>query len=204
MTVSSAIVLFLSMIVLAAIPGPGALSVTARASIGGFSQGLSATAGIVTGDFVFISIALAGLTTLSNALGELFVLIKYVGAAYLIWLGISLMTTRSNTEFGQQASRSNHLTSFAIGLITTLGNPKAMLFYFSLFPTLMNLSRISLFSAVSVYFIATVSVGGVMLVYAYLTTKLVNFYSNSANNRTLNGIAGSTLIGSGVFVALRS
>lgn len=203
MTVSSSFALFLAMIILALIPGPGVLCVTARSSVGGFSHGLSTTVGIVTGDYVFITCALAGLATLSTVLGDLFYIIKYIGAAYLMWLGISLFSSDSESDLNAPIKRSSHIAGFSAGLVTTLGNPKAILFYLSFFPTFLDLSSISVFTAILVYFIATVSVGGVMLVYAYLATKAASIYSNSTKSRALKGVAGATLIGSGIYVATR-
>ena len=61
MTIAAAIALFTSMVVLALIPGPGVLVVTARSASAGLRHGLSTTVGIVVGDFVFITLALLGL-----------------------------------------------------------------------------------------------------------------------------------------------
>lgn len=204
MSISTSLTLFVTMIVLALIPGPGVLCVTARSSVGGFSHGVSAAAGIVAGDYVFITFALAGLATLSKMLGDLFIVIKYLGAAYLIWLGICLFIDAKKTASSSAVKRSNPIASFSAGLVTTLGNPKAILFYLSFFPTFLDLSSISLFTAILVYLIATIAVGGVMLMYAYLATKAASIYTRSAKNFILKGAAGTTLIGSGIYVAARS
>jgi len=153
MTASSAFTLFIAMSILALIPGPGVLCVTARSSVGGFSHGLSTAAGIVAGDYVFISFALAGLATLSTVLGDLFFIIKYVGAGYLIWLGISLFVSGSKPDSPTTIRRSSHFAGFSAGIITTLGNPKAILFYISFFPTFLDLSSISIYTATLIYFI---------------------------------------------------
>ena len=203
MTVSSSLALFVSMVVLAIIPGPGVLSVTARSSVGGFSHGLSATASIVAGDYVFITLALAGVATLSNILGELFFFIKYVGAAYLVWMGLSLMANRSKADMEQAKGRTTHIASFTAGLITTLSNPKAILFYLSFFPAFLELASISFATAFSLYVIATVSIGGVMLVYAYMATKASNIINGNYKKCMLNRGAGTILIGSGIYVAAR-
>uniref|UniRef100_UPI0026296014 LysE family translocator n=1 Tax=uncultured Microbulbifer sp. TaxID=348147 RepID=UPI0026296014 len=134
MTPTTSMALFISMVVLALIPGPGVLTVTARSTSAGLRHGLFTTAGIVTGDFVFIILALLGLATLSNVLGELFFVIKYLGAAYLIWLGISILSSTPNTSAGRAINAPRHTARFAAGLITTLSNPKAILFYLSFFP----------------------------------------------------------------------
>ena len=203
MTIASSLALFISMIVLAVIPGPGVLAVSARSSAGGFSHGISATVGIVAGDYVFISCALAGLATLSALLGDLFFIIKYLGSAYLIWLGVSLMLSKSITSATPRIKSLSHVMSFSSGLVTTLSNPKAILFYLSFFPAFLDLSSISVSTAILLYILATISVGGVMLGYAYLATIATGIYSKSAKNLAIKNGAGTMLIGSGIYVAAR-
>lgn len=72
MTLTSIFALFIAMIILAAIPGPGIMIVVARTLSQGFLAGLITTSGIVAGDFVFIALATFGVTALSQLLGELF------------------------------------------------------------------------------------------------------------------------------------
>lgn len=203
MTLTTSIALFISMVVLALIPGPGVLTVTARSASAGLRHGFFTTAGIVTGDFVFITLALLGLATLSSVLGDFFFVIKYLGAAYLIWLGISLLTATPSTSAGRTINTPRHTASFAAGLITTLSNPKAILFYLSFFPTFLDLSNVAVFDAVLLYVIATVSVGGVMYGYAYIAHKAKSIYSNSRKASLLRVSSGSMLVGSGIYVAVR-
>ena len=203
MTIAAAIALFTSMVVLALIPGPGVLVVTARSASAGLRHGLSTTAGIVAGDFVFITLALLGLATLSTLLGEFFFAIKYLGAMYLIWLGISLIRLPPISVVGEEINRPKHTASFMAGLITTLGNPKAILFYLSFLPAFLDLSAVTIYDAALLYLIAMFSVGGVMFGYAYIAYKARSAYSNSNRARMVRVGSGSLLIGSGVYVAAR-
>lgn len=203
MNFTTAITLFISMVTLALIPGPGVLTVTARSASSGLRHGLSTTAGIVTGDFIFITLALVGLATLSSVLGDLFVIIKYLGAAYLIWLGISLLAPAPVKSTGRTVNAPKYTASFAAGLITTLSNPKAILFYLSFFPAFLDLSKVATFDAVLLYIIATVSVGSVMFGYAYLAHKAKSVYSSSTKARLFRVSSGSMLVGSGIYIAAR-
>lgn len=203
MTPTTSIALFISMVVLAFIPGPGVLTVTARSATAGLRHGLYTAAGILAGDFVFITLALLGLATLSSVLGELFFVIQYLGAAYLIWLGISLLTSTPSTNTDRTINKPRLTASFAAGLITTLSNPKAILFYLSFFPAFLDLSNVTVSDAVLLYVIATISVGGVMFGYAYTAYKAKSIYSNSRKARLLRVSSGSMLVGSGIYVALR-
>lgn len=204
MTTATTLALFLAMIALAAIPGPGVLAVTARSIGAGLPHGLLAAAGVVAGDYVFITLALLGLVTLSNLLGELFVWIKYIGAAYLIWLGINLLISRSDDRQSQSIAAPKYSASFAAGLITTLGNPKAIVFYISFFPAFLDLSTVTIVDALVIFAVATIAIGGVKVTYAYLAYKASTHYSGYTKSTALKIGSGSMLIGSGFYVATRS
>lgn len=192
------------MIALAAIPGPGVIAVTARSVGAGLPHGLWAAAGVVAGDYVFITLALLGLVTLANIMGELFVVIKYIGAAYLIWLGINLMRTKSSLTKGNTVSAPKYSASFAAGLFTTLGNPKAIVFYISFFPAFLDLSNVALLDALCIFAVATVAIGGVKVSYAWIAHKASTRYSGYTDSKALKISSGSMLIGSGIYVAARS
>lgn len=204
MTLTTSITLFVTMIVLALIPGPGVLTVTARTASVGPRHGLLTSLGILSGDCVFITFALFGLATLSSILGEFFIVVKYLGALYLIWLGISLFMSTQKSTVAQTVSAPRYITSFAAGLLTTLSNPKAILFYLSFFPAFLDLSSVSVADTILLYVIATVSVGGVMLGYVYVVHKAKSYCGGSSKFSFFKMGSGSVLIGSGLYVALRS
>ena len=84
MTFGSSVTLFGAMVVLALVPGVSVLAVTTRSAASGFIHGVFTTAGIVVGDIFFIILAIFGLSVLAGAMGSLFVLVNYLGGAYLI------------------------------------------------------------------------------------------------------------------------
>ena len=94
------------------------------------------TMGIVLGDYVFILLALFGLTALSEIMGTTFFIIKYLSAIYLIWLGIKLLKAKAKASMIeiQNSVESSKSSNFIAGLLITLGNPKAILFYVGFFP----------------------------------------------------------------------
>ncbi len=203
MTPGSALTLFLTMVLLAAIPGPGVLVVAGRSASAGLCHGFSVTAGIVAGDFVFIILALLGLAALADVMGSFFFMVKYLGAAYLLWLGISIAFSKPNDTELEKVKLPSHLASFMAGLVTTLSNPKAILFYVSIFPSLLDLSQFGLTQTAAVFFITTLAVGGVMLVYAWLAHKAHSSFRSSGGKPLFRYGSGAMLVGSGLFVATR-
>jgi threonine/homoserine/homoserine lactone efflux protein len=137
-------------------------------------------------------------------MGNLFFIIKYLAAAYLAWLGISLILSNDNYAEAQASFPPNHLTSFSAGLITTLSNPKAILFYASIFPAFINLTELTILEATALYTLAAVAVGGVMLGYAYLSCMAKSLYRPKEKRPYLRYASGAMLLGSGLYIAIRS
>jgi len=203
MTISSSVTLFGVMAVLAFIPGVSVLAVSARSAAYGSVHGVFTALGIVVGDIIFILLAIFGLSMLAQAMGSLFVLIKYLGGVYLIWLGIALW--RSKSESGTVAGQmeSSLLSSFLTGLFITLGDQKAILFYLGFFPAFLDLSEVSFIDAGIIIFIAALAVGGAKLVYVFIADRAGSFFSSTVN-QIINRVAGGVVIAVGVFVIAKA
>src|SRR5262245_19228830 len=87
MSPESAIAFAIGMFFLALSPGPGLATIISRALASGPVAGLAVTGGLVLADFFFMGITVVGLTAVATAIGPLFQIVKYAGAAYLVWLG---------------------------------------------------------------------------------------------------------------------
>lgn len=204
MTFSATLTLFAAMVVLASIPGPGIMIVVARSVSQGFVAGLVTSVGIVLGDFVFITVAVYGLSALSQFLGGFFLIVKYAGAAYLIWLGLKIVLSKAVSEQKGDPDTPKHTTNLIAGLLTTLSNPKAILFYVSFFPTFIDLSSVGYMDLGLIFLVATMAVGGVMAVYAYLAVKSKLLLSASSRSGHMKYLAGGLLLSSGVYIAARA
>ena len=204
MTLTSALALYSTMIVLALLPGPGVVVVVARALDSGFRQGLATAMGILSGDFIFIALAIFGLAALAEVMGSFFVIIKYASDAYLIYLGFQLISSGNSNSPSAVLKPANYSTNYLVGLATSVSNPKVTLFYLSFFPAFMDLETISMTDIGLLFLIATFSVGLVMAGYAYAAAKTKSSFAASANTKYLKFGSGALLIGGGMFVALRS
>ena len=202
MTFSSMAALFGAMVVLAFIPSVSVLTVSARSAASGFIHGAFTTIGILVGDIVFILVAVLGLTILAETMGDLLALVKYLGGAYLIWLGIKLWKSVPKSRKAEEVVESSLLSSFLTGLFITLGDQKAILFYLGFFPAFVDLSAISYFDTSIIVVIAITAVGGVKLGYAFMANRAGLLFSPTAY-RGLNIAAGSVVIGVGVFLVAK-
>ncbi len=198
------VALFGTMVVLAFIPSVSVLAVSARSAAFGFAHGVVTAAGIVVGDIIYILLAIYGLSVLADLMGGNFALVKYLGGAYLIYLGIALWRSSALAEKGDEEIETSLLSSFLSGLLITLADQKAILFYLGFFPAFVDLTVISVFDTGIIIIIAIVAVGGAKLVYAYMADRAGLLLKNSRASKGINIAAGSVMIGVGVFLIARA
>lgn len=204
MTFSNIAALFATMIVLAAIPGTSVFAVVSRTVASGFFHGFIIVIGIVIGDIIFIIIAVHGLSVIAESMGSMFILVKYLGAAYLIWFGIELWRSKSESVLVDGIEEPSWLSNFLCGLFITLGDQKAILFYMGFFPAFVDLSSVSISDISIIMVVATVAVGGVKLSYAYVADKTKLLFKNSRAKKGMNIMAGSVMIGTGIILVAKT
>jgi threonine/homoserine/homoserine lactone efflux protein len=197
--------LFAAMAVLAAIPSVSVLAVAANAASSGLRHGALTALGIVLGDIVFVLTATFGLVLLSDALGSAFVWIKYAGAAYLLVLGIAQW--RSSRQYRQRAgmARRSAAGSFMTGLLITLADQKAVLFYLGFLPAFVELETLTPTDIGVIALITLVAVGGVKLAYAFAAARTsMRVGTNERLGLWMHRVAAVIMIGAAVMVLIRS
>jgi len=203
MTTSAIAALFGVMIAGALVPGVSVLAVSTRSAAYGFIHGVFTTMGIMVGDIIFILVVVLGLSVLAETMGGLFVTVKYLGGAYLIWLGVMLWRSKSRPVEAESAIESSLLSSFLTGLFITLGDQKAILFYFGFLPAFVDLSTISYFDTSIIIVLAAVAIVGVKLGYAFMAARASLLFNNSTAIERINSAVGVIMIGVGVYVVTR-
>lgn len=116
------------------IPGPATLLTVARATSSGTRVGLATGVGIALGDVVHTTMAVFGLSALIYASAFLFSLVKYAGAAYLVYLGIRAIFAKTSTEMTLEAGRRSAAAAFKQAIIAEVLNPKTALFFLAFLP----------------------------------------------------------------------
>ena len=129
----------LTVLVLNATPGVDMLYTVGRTLGGGWRTGIAASLGISSGCVVHALLAAFGLAALLAVSGWAFALIKWAGAAYLVWLGLGLLRTalRPGAEGGAAAAPAAPASALAVyrqGLLTNVLNPKVALFFLAFLP----------------------------------------------------------------------
>ena len=199
MSLGNLSILFAIMLAMAAMPSTSVALIVTRAAMGGLSQGVAVACGIVLGDLLFVATALLGLAALAERLGGLFVLIKVLGGLYLLWLGGTLLRLRSQRDSVNptRVTHSGLLGSLLAGLLLTLGDVKAILFYASIFPLVMPTDQLTAADVVAAMGVTITSVGGVKLLYALSARKLATMVQDRRMRRIGQRGAGVLLVGAG-------
>ena len=193
------------MLIIAIVPGPAVFAVIARTFSSGFSRGLVMIIGITLGDFIFILLALFGLSLISEVMGTAFLFIKYISAAYLIWLGFNLLRTKVNAESVNASNKESSLvTNLITGLMINLGNPKAIVFYVGLFPAFINVTQVTMSDVLSIMGIAVMAFGSVNICYALLAVRAKKMLKSPNASSIINKTAGTMMVTTGALVAIRS
>ena len=198
LTLASMAALFGAMALLAALPSSSVMAVSSQAASYGFLHGVLVAAGVVVGDAIFIVIAIFGLALLMDAMGSSGQLIRAFGGLYLIWLGVQMWRARPGAAPLDDAGPSRR-ASFTTGLLITLGDQKAILFYLGFFPAFVDLARMTWLDALLLILIAAFAVGGVKLLYAAAAAR-AGALLGSRFARALNLVAACVMIGIGLFL----
>lgn len=197
-----------AMAVLAALPGLSVITVTTRAATGGMAHGVAAAAGIVVGDAILIGVAVLGLQALQTVPAPLWLALRVAGAAYLGWLGWRLLrpatplrrsATAATTSTGSGPVRS----SFIAGLLLTLADQKALLFYLAFLPAFLDPVQLTALDVALVLAVAILAVGGVKLAYAAIAARASQVLA-SGRQRGAQRLAGVVVIGVAVWLLLKS
>lgn len=204
MTLTAALSLLVIMLALAAVPSASVALVVTRAATRGVSDGAAVALGIVLADLVFVTLAILGMSVLAEAMGSFFAILRYAGAAYLIWMGIGLLRSRHRLGISSDpATRRSLLASFTGGFLLTLGDVKAILFYAALFPTLVDMSRLTVGDIGLIVIVTLFAVGGVKLVYALAARKIVERFQGGLAQANAQSVAGCLMIGAGGYLVAK-
>jgi len=205
MSVESALTFFLAIFIFGITPGPGVFALLARALTSGARACFFLALGMTISDILYLIFACLGLAAIATHWGEVFTVIRWAGAAYLIYLGVSMW--RAPVSDGIEpisAVRVSHRASFIQGFLISASNPKVILFYIAFLPTFMDLSALS---HGDIALAAVLTLFGLMLGLMMISVGAARarrlFRSRKAVRR-LNRGAGSIMVGAGVFLASKS
>jgi len=204
MSLQASITFFIAIFIFAITPGPGVFALLARALTAGTKACIPLAVGITLSDIIYLVMATLGLASIAENWSGLFTIIRFVGAAYLLYLGWKMWTAKANTDLDKvDHNAESWFSGITQGFLISASNPKVILFYIAFLPTFMDLSALNqsdIILASLLTFIALMM--GLMLI-AYSAASARRHLQSEKSMQRLNRTAGSIMMGAGVFLALR-
>lgn len=185
------------------IPGPTVLLVLSYAISQGRRVAVATVAGVALGDLIAMSASLAGLGALVLASAMLFTALKWIGAAYLVYLGIKLFRSASTASLGavEKVLDARPTSVFGHAAAVTALNPKSIVFFIAFVPQFIDLGRALLpqFVILITTFVSLAAINA--LAYALLADKLRARIARPSTLAWFSRLGGSALIAMGVATA---
>ncbi|MFT6694612.1 MAG: threonine/homoserine/homoserine lactone efflux protein [Paracoccaceae bacterium] len=185
------------------VPGPTILVVLSYALSQGRRVAVASALGVATGDLITMTTSLIGLGALVATSASLFGVLKWIGAGYLIYLGIQFL--RKNPTKGLQAEMIPDQIAakkvFGHAMTVTALNPKSIAFFIAFVPQFIN-TNTALTPQFAILIVTFVTLGGLnALAYALLADQMRARIAKASTLRTLNRVGGFALIGMGILTA---
>ena len=138
MDLGSVLTFVLASLILLVLPGPGVLYVVTRTLTDGLATGLVSALGLATGVLAHVVAAAVGVSALLLASAHAFALLKLIGAAYLIYLGIRTLLSKGSSGEAKPAESVSRSRAFVDGIIVSVFNPKIAVFFVAYIPQFIN------------------------------------------------------------------
>jgi threonine/homoserine/homoserine lactone efflux protein len=182
-------------------PGPFMAALSARGLALGARSAAGMAVGGLLGDVVFATVALFGLSLMAAWAGVLIDVLRYGGAAWLIWLGYRLLTARADAMRAPAPRDGGFKRGLAAGATLSLGNPKAALFYAAVFPGFFAIPSLTWPQIAAIYgTIAAILLTGHLAV-ALAAGRAGRMMASARAMNAVNKLSGGVLAGAGVAIA---
>jgi threonine/homoserine/homoserine lactone efflux protein len=185
-------------------PGPNTLYIIARSINQGRTAGIVSSLGVETGTLIHVIAAACGLSALLLSSARAFNLVKYAGAAYLIYLGIKTLLTSDKKATVETGKEKSLRRTFAQAMLVNILNPKSALFFFAFLPQFVDAKRGAAATQILL-------LGAIVVVLGFTSGTTYSLLAGSLGNllrgnlkflRAQRYFAGSVYIGLGVTTAL--
>ena len=204
MEVTSLLIFAGALIVAAGSPGPSIAALVARVISKGFRDVFPFLAAMWIGEAIWLSMAVFGLAFVAQTFHLAFVLVKWAGVAYLAWLAWKMWTAPVAVA-GREVPRADAPAKlFLAGMAVTLGNPKIMMFYLALLPTIIDLGSVTLLGWAELTFTMALVLIAIDLAWVLAAAHARKLLKSERAMRIANRVSASTMAGAAAAIAARS
>ena len=187
----------------AAIPGPGIAACVGKALGAGFRPALIFVTGLVLGDLTYLTFSVFGLAAVAHAFEGVFLAVRYLGAAYLVYLAWHFWTAGITPEKLQTQKGKGGWAALAGGYALTLGNPKTIIFYVALLPTVVDVHAVTLQGYLGLAVATVLVLYAVVIPYIALASRARRMLSNPKALKAMNRTAATAIGGAAGYIIAR-
>jgi threonine/homoserine/homoserine lactone efflux protein len=200
----SALLIFAgALVVSAGSPGPSIAALVARVIASGTHGVVPFITAMWIGEAVWLACAIFGLALIAQTFYWAFIIIKYCGLAYLVYLAWKMWHAPVRVEEGDLPDGASSLRLFLTGLAITLGNPKIMVFYLALLPTIVDLTHVTIAGWAELTLTMFIVLAAVDLSYVALARKARQFIRSVRAMRAANRTSALAMGGAAIVMATR-
>ena len=196
MEINIFLVLGFTLFIFAITPGPGTLALLSISTSKGLASAIFFSVGMTLGDLLYLTVVIFSLNAVAELITPVTNSIQYFGACYLFYLGYSQWRA-GKFSMENDISTQSHLRELLSGFLLAGTNPKVMIFYFSVLPSLIDLNQVSLSYGLKILVTVAISLLIGLVVIGVLGKKLRQLISSQKMALRVNRIFGVIMIGVG-------
>lgn len=202
MSLSFLVIFSITVFVASIIPGPSMLLALTHGMQHGAKKTIASAMGNLSVTLIQASISIAGLGTILIASETVFLVIRWAGAAYLVYVGISLIRSSKQPLTPDNVNGSTKSGSlrkmFIQAALVTAGNPKAILFFTAVFPQFIDVKTNFLYQSCMLLSIVSIIAFSCFMLYAVGGQKIFSLFTRVDIAKYIKRIIGGTFIGAGI------
>lgn len=204
MEISALLIFAGALLVAAGSPGPSIAALVARVITKGFRDVLPFLAAMWIGEAIWLSLAVFGLAYIAQTFHMAFVAVKWAGIAYLVYLAWKMWTAPVTVQDGELPREDSAFRLFLTGMAVTLGNPKIMMFYLALLPTIIDLTQVTVIAWAELTVTMALVLIAIDLAWVLAAAQARKLIRSPRAMRIANRVSAGTMAGAAAAIAARS
>jgi len=203
MTLTSLFVFACALFVAAGSPGPSVAALVARVISKGARDVLPFLAAMWFGEAIWLTCAVAGLAAIAETFHYAFIAIKWLGVCYLLYLAWKMWFASPDSDGEALPDAQSPTKLFLAGMTVTLGNPKIMMFYMALLPSIIDIQSVTMVGWAELVVTMLLVLIVIDISWALLAAKARSFLKSRRAVRMANRASAGTMAGAAVAIAIR-
>jgi threonine/homoserine/homoserine lactone efflux protein len=193
-----------ALLVAAGSPGPSIAALVARVISKGFRDVFPFLLAMWIGEGIWLSLAVFGLAVVAQTFHLAFVVVKWLGVAYLLYLAWKMWFAPVKLREGEMPREDSPVKLFMAGMAVTLGNPKIMMFYMALLPTIVDLASVTVVGWLELTLTMAIVLIFIDLVWVFAAAQARKFLKSERAMRAANRVSAGMMAGAAAAIATRS